>query len=123
MILLRSCIKLDKLVVKGVFSDIIDQGVNMLQYADDTIFLLPDDDLSALNLKIILCAFEQMSGLTTNFHESEHFLFGEVVNKSTEYRRIFTCHFGDLPMRYLGVPGSDKRILDRNWKPVENKIE
>ena len=33
--------------VKGVLTELGDDGVNMLQYADDTIFLLKDDEKSA----------------------------------------------------------------------------
>ena len=57
----------------------------MLQYADDTIFLLQDDEESAMNLKFTLTAFEQMFGLTINFHKSESNLFGEAVNKAARY--------------------------------------
>ena len=57
----------------------------MLQYADDTIFLMPDDLESAKRLKFILCAFEQMSGLKINFHKSELFLFGKAAEKTDLY--------------------------------------
>ena len=63
--------------VRGVLSELGDNGVNMLQYADATIFLLKDDEDRAKNLKSILTAFEQMSGLIINFHKSEVYLFGE----------------------------------------------
>ena len=36
-------------VVKGVLSELNGCEVNMLQYADDTIFLLQDDENSAKN--------------------------------------------------------------------------
>ena len=66
------------------------QDYPIIQYADDTIFLLQDDIESAHNLKFILCLFEQMSGLKINFHKSELFLFGEAINKNDEYaKKIF----------------------------------
>ena len=40
--------------VKGVLTELGDDWVNILQYADDTIFLLEDDEESAINLKFIL---------------------------------------------------------------------
>ena len=58
-------------LVKGVLDECVTDGINMLQYADDTIFILQDDINSAHNLKCILCLFEQMSGLKINFQKSE----------------------------------------------------
>lgn len=64
-------------LVKGVLGDENNKGVNMLQYADDTIILIQDDIESVKNLKFILGAFEQMSGLKINLHKSDPVLFGE----------------------------------------------
>lgn len=91
-------------LIKGLLFESVEGGVNMLQYADATIFLMQDDFDSAHNLKYILCLFEQMSGLKINFHKSELFLFGEAANKKQEYSKIFTCPVGDLPLKYLGIP-------------------
>lgn len=90
----------------------------MLQYADDTIFLLQDYESSARNLKFILSAFEQMLDLTINFHKSGIFLFGDAVNKARVYQEIFTCELGKIPLKYLGMPVSDVRIRNKSWKVV-----
>lgn len=76
-------------LVKGVLEDNIEGG-----------FLLQDDFDSAHNLKFIFCLFEQMSGLKTNFHKSELFLFfgRGVVDKANSFAEIFTCPIGSLPM-------------------------
>ena len=86
---------LDHDIVKGVLGDNKHKGVNMLQYADDTIFLLQDDIESARNLKFILCAFEQMSGLKINFHKSELMLFGDAVHKQKIYQEFFYLQNGE----------------------------
>lgn len=101
-------------IVKRVLSETLNHGVNMLQYADDINFLLRDDENSARNLKFILSAFEQMSGLTINFHKSELFLFGEAVEKASLYQEIFTCELGSLPLKYLGIPVSNFRIRNEH---------
>ena len=44
--------------VKGVLTDYHENGVNMLQYPDDTIFLIQDDEDSAKYLKVSLTAVE-----------------------------------------------------------------
>lgn len=108
-------------IVKRVLSTQNNMGVNMLQYADNTIFLLKDDIESAKNLKFILYAFEQMSGLTINCHKRELFLFEEANNKRGEYIEFFTCGMGVLPMKYLGTPMSDSRIRNMHWSGLIEK--
>ena len=48
----------------------------VLQYADDTILLIPDSLEYTKNLKYIMCLFEQLSGLKINFNKSEIFCIG-----------------------------------------------
>ena len=110
-------------IVKGVLSKNDNKGVNMLQYADDTIFLVKDEEESVRNLKFILGAFEQMSGLKINFHKSELMLFGKAKEKQLLYQEILTCKMGDLPIKYLGMPVSDSRIRNTHWSCVTDKIE
>lgn len=97
--------------------------ISILQYADDTIFLLPDNLEYARNLKFILCLFEQLSDLKINFHKSEVFCIGEARDRKVLFSQLFTCNIGDLPMRYLGVPIDQKRILNKDRKTAENTME
>lgn len=46
-----------------------------LQYADVTILFLEHDSEMALNMKLILYVFEQLSTLKINLHKSELYLF------------------------------------------------
>ena len=55
----------------GVVNHLVDGGLSILQYADDTILFMDHDLEKARNLKLILSAFEQLSGLKINFHKSE----------------------------------------------------
>ena len=63
--------------IEGVVPHLVDGGLSILQYADDTILFMEHDLDKAVNLKLILSAFEQLSGLKINFHKSELFCFGE----------------------------------------------
>jgi hypothetical protein len=56
-------------LVKGLVPHLVDGGISILQYADDTILLLEDSLENARNVKYILCLFEQVSGLKINFHK------------------------------------------------------
>jgi hypothetical protein len=60
--------------IRGVIPHLVDDGLSILQYVDDIVLLLDHDLEQAKNLKLLLCAFEQLSGLKINFHKSEIFL-------------------------------------------------
>ena len=62
--------------IRGVIPHLVEDGLSILQYADDTIIFIDHDLEQAKNLKLLLCAFEQLSGLKINFHKSEIFCFG-----------------------------------------------
>ena len=60
-----------------VVPHLVDDGLSILQYADDTILLWIIILNKVKNLKLLLCAFKQLSGLKINFHKSEVFSFGD----------------------------------------------
>jgi hypothetical protein len=49
--------------VKSVILDLTDDDLSILQYANDMIFFMEHDIDQARNIKLLLSAFEQMSGL------------------------------------------------------------
>jgi retron-type reverse transcriptase len=63
--------------INGVVPHLVNDGLSMLQYIDDIIIFLNHDLERARNLKVLLRAFEQLSGLKINYHKSEIFCFGE----------------------------------------------
>ena len=76
---------------------LVDDGLLILQYADGTILFMEHDMEQAKNTKLLLCAFEQLSGLKINFHKSELFCYGTAKNFQVEYSTIFGCDVGVLP--------------------------
>jgi hypothetical protein len=56
--------------IAGVVPHIVDNGLSILQYIDDTLIFMNDNLEKAKNLKLLLCAFEQLSGWKINFHKS-----------------------------------------------------
>jgi hypothetical protein len=86
-------------LIEGVIRHLVDGGLFILQYADDTIFMEYDLEKSR-NLKLIL---EQLSGLKINFHNSELFCFGEAQDEVNAYANLFGYGQGQFPMRYLGI--------------------
>jgi hypothetical protein len=90
--------------VEGVIPHLVHGGLSILQYADDTILFMEHDLEKAKNLKLILLAFEQLSGLKINFHKSELYCFGEAKDQAREYAELFGCNQGEFPIRYFGIP-------------------
>lgn len=101
----------------------MENGLAIVQYTDDTIFLLEDDLEGARNLKFNLCLFEQMSGLKINFRKSEIFCLGNAIHKQDFYSEIFTCNVGSLPSKYLGNPVEGKILRNSDGRNTENKME
>jgi hypothetical protein len=64
-------------LIEVVIPHLVDGGLSILQYANNTILFMEHDLEKAQNLKLILSAFELLSGLKINFHKSELFCFGE----------------------------------------------
>jgi hypothetical protein len=78
-------------LIEGVVPHLVDGGLSALQYIDDTILFVERDFEKVRNLKLILSAFEQLSGLKTNFHKSELFCFGVAHDEANAYADLFGC--------------------------------
>jgi hypothetical protein len=90
--------------IDGVVPHLVENGLSILQYADDTIIFMDNDLEKAKNLKLLLSAFNQLSGLKINFHKSEIFLFGDAKNSEVVYSQLPGCQIGAYPFKYLGIP-------------------
>lgn len=109
--------------VSGVVPHLVEDGLSILQYADDTIIFMDHDIEQATNMKLILCMFEQLSGLKINFHKSEIFCFGKAKEEENLYTQLFGCELGSYPCRYLGLPMHYKKLNNTDWKNIEERFE
>jgi hypothetical protein len=83
-----------------------------------------DDDLEkAKNLKLVLCAFEKLSGLKIKLHKSDLFSFGETKERVLEYVELFGCKEGTWPFRYLGIPMNIHNLSNKDWRVVEERFQ
>jgi hypothetical protein len=108
--------------VRRLVPHMIDGGIAILQYADDTILFLENDLEQAVNMKLLLCSFEQLSGLKINFHKSEVFCYGEAKEIENHYTNLFRCGLGQYMFRYLGIPMHHKKINNADWKLIEENF-
>jgi len=105
----------------GLIDHIIDKGVAVLQYADDTIICLKHSVEGAINLKLLLYMYEMMAGLKINFYKSEVMTVNDEENWASNYAEIFNCQVGAFPIKYLGVPVSPGRLYVADWLPLIEK--
>jgi hypothetical protein len=90
--------------INGVIPHLVEDGLSILQYADDTVIFMDNDLERSKNMKLLLCVFEQLSGLKIKFHKSELFCCGEAKQYEQIYTEMFGCGLGSYPFRYLGIP-------------------
>ena len=109
--------------IRGVIPHLVNDGLSILQYADDTIIFLDHDLEQAKNLKLLLCAFEQLSGLKINFHKSEIFCYGAAKQMEDIYTDLFGCNTGEYLFRYLGIPMHHKQLHNSEWSKIEERFE
>jgi len=112
----------DESQVIEIVPHLVDGGLSILQYADDTILFMDHDIEKATNIKMLLCAFEQLSGLKINFHKSEIFCFGQAKEMEQQYSQLFGCQSGKYPFRYLRIP-MHRKLSNADWRIVEEKFE
>jgi hypothetical protein len=73
----------------------------------------------SLNMKPIMCIFEELSGLRINFQKSEVSCFGKAEDALEDYRNYFGCEVASFPVRYLGIPIHFRKLIMVNgssWK-------
>ena len=81
------------------------------------------DTEQAKNLKLLLCVFEQLSGLKINFYKSELFCYGEAKHCTDLYTQLFGCEMGSTPFRYIEIPMNHQKLNNSNWNVVIQRFE
>ena len=109
--------------IEGVIPHLIQNGLSILQYADDTILFFSHDLPKATNMKLLLSLFEQLSGLKINFHKSDFFYFDKAKEHEAEYSQLSGYDVGKFPFRYLGLPMHYRKLSNSDWKTIEQRIE
>lgn len=93
-----------------------------LLYADDTLFFLKPDLRQVQILKIVLTAFESISGLAVNMNKSELVTTITSQETGTELALAMGCKLGEFPMKYLGLPLSNKKLNKTAYLPLIQKF-
>lgn len=108
--------------IKGVVRRLCPEGISHLQYADDTIILVENNDLQLAKLKFLLLCFEAMSGLKINDNKSEVLVVGCPPMEQKRIANFLNCGLGSFPIKYLGIPLSPFKLKASDFIPIEQKI-
>jgi hypothetical protein len=104
-------------LITGLVSNLVDKGVDVLQYADDTILPIQDSEEKAVNLKLLLYIFEIMSGLKINFEKSEVMMVLDDDVNAQDFAALFNCQQEVWPIKYLDTSVCKETNCGRNGFP------
>ena len=78
-------------------------------------------------MKFLLYCFEWMTGLKINYHKSEVLVIGVDKGEQDRVANMLNCKVGKLPMNYLGLPISDRKLgvktFDKVLLKMRNKLQ
>lgn len=77
---------------------------SVIQYADDTILILPAESEQLLTIYQHLESYARAAGLKINFHKSQLVPVNVVPEKTSELATVLGCQVGSMPFTYLGPP-------------------
>ena len=99
------------------------EPVNILQYADDTIFLGDATLKNVKTIKSLLRSFELVSGLKINFAKSSFGAIGKSAQWTKSAAEYLNCRTLSLPFLYLGIPIGVNLRRTEFWDPIICKCE
>lgn len=108
--------------INPVISHLIPSGISHLQYADDTIILVENNDLCTANLKFLLLCFEALSGLKINLSKSEVLITGSTDVEARRVIKLLNCQLGSFPFKFLGISISPYKLCASDFAPTVLKV-
>lgn len=106
-------------MVKGFSSGVVGPLVPLIQFADNSLFLLGE---AFKRLRSILLIVEVALGLKVNLSKSMIYSVGQVPNIDS-FSEILGCSIQTLPSSYSGLPLGDEVASNVVWNPVIEWME
>lgn len=120
-------IAINKAWQDGILSTPLDnsygQSYPILQYADDTLLIMPADMDEINSLKNILQTFSSSTGLKINYHKSSMVPINVPPEKCSQLAAAFGCKMESMPFTYLGLPMGTSRPKIDDLMPTICKID
>jgi hypothetical protein len=122
--LLQSAV--NDLVRYGIISRTIetnDDDFPIIQYADDTLLIMPADKVQILALKDVLNKVSMSTGLKINFWKSHMVPINVPADLIDDLAADFGCQIGKMPFTYLGLPLGITRPTITELSPLVCRLE
>jgi hypothetical protein len=100
-----------------------DSDFPIIQYADDTLLILPADLDQVIYLKELLKVYSQSTGLHINYHKSSMVSINVDDGLLNQLAYAFGCQIGTLPFTYLGLAVDTSRPSIQDLTPVVHILE
>jgi hypothetical protein len=94
------------------------QKYPILQYADDTLLIMPADVVQLDKLKDILRLFSTSTGLQVNYHKTTIVPINIDTDHAQALAQSFGCKVESLPFTYLGLPLGTTRPSVNDLMPL-----
>lgn len=95
----------------------------IIQYADDTLIIMPADPLQLVNLRNILNIFSKFTGLKVNYSKSSLVPINISDEYATELANIIACKKETMPFTYLGLPMGSTRPKVDDLMPMVSRLD
>lgn len=95
----------------------------IIQYADDTLVILPAEEQQLINLKEIHDTFAISTGLRVNFMKSFIVPINVDPQKTSSLANAFGCQLGQMSFTYLSLPLGTTRPTVEEYLPLVSKVE
>ena len=95
----------------------------IVQYADDTLIVLPALDSQLIALKDMLHNFAASTGLRVNFTKSSLIPINMSEEEGARIAALLGCSVGSMPFTYLGLPMGTSKPTIYDLLPLVDRIE
>jgi hypothetical protein len=101
----------------------VDVDFPIIQYADDTIIVLPANLDQLAVIKDILNQYATFTGLKINFHKSSMIPINLSDEEASFLAEEFNCQLGSMPFTYLGLPMGATKPSIKDLFPLTDRVE
>ncbi|WVZ49731.1 LOW QUALITY PROTEIN: hypothetical protein U9M48_001062, partial [Paspalum notatum var. saurae] len=95
----------------------------ILQYADDTLLIIPALQEEVQALKTLLDLFSEATGLRINFQKSTMVPMNITMDHAQELQGVMGCKLEGFPQVYLGLPLSNVKLNLSTFGAVISKVD
>ena len=95
----------------------------VVQYADDTLVVLPADPVQLQTCKELLDLFASITGLKDNYHKSNMTPINISEDEATSLAQLMDCKIATMPFTYLGLPMGTTRPSMKDCAPSLDRVE